>query len=157
MTGKCVRVAQQQEVSLHGRPSHRRNDNAMSRWPRVACLTCSEGSTDTFGDLRAETRLMEYVYCDGCEAVFDPARLVCPACGRCPGCGSRRARGEEECPHCSVPYCTCCGRCPVCGELRYGNIQAPCSCGFPKEEQTRRLLNERGVHRPTAPPWWKFW
>lgn len=74
------------------------------------------------------------IRCLGCEeAVFEPTRTACPGCGRCPVCGSRRAKKVKECPTCNVPYCSCCGRCPQCLKQRYSDID-PCECGHPNDK-----------------------
>ena len=100
---------------------------------------------------------MPFIRCGGCDAVIELGRAACPGCGRCVGCGDRRAKGEDTCPRCELPYCACCGRCPGCGGLRYADVE-PCECGYPSDPARREEV-ERWfpVHPPKGRAWWRFW
>ena len=79
------------------------------------------------------------IRCPGCDVVVSPTQPACPGCGRCLGCGSRRAEKIEQCPKCDLPFCDCCGRCPECLELRYSGV-SPCACGHPNDDSKLATL-----------------
>jgi hypothetical protein len=89
---------------------------------------------------------MALIQCGGCEAVHESTLPVCPVCGRCPCCGTRRVSKRElaeqaDCPVCEVPYCSGCGRCHTCGAVRYSGIE-PHTCGFPTDPEKVRSVEE---------------
>ncbi len=99
-----------------------------------------------------------YISCLGCSAIIDPTLAVCPGCGRCLHCGTKRAKAIESCPQCEVPYCTCCGRCPACHGLRYSDITEPCECGHPADvDKLRKLIASAGVRKPGEKKSWWDW
>ncbi len=89
---------------------------------------------------------MAVAECPGCDTYYDHSTICCPGCGRCPVCGTRRAKDENlSCPECGLPFCNECGRYPQCGAARYADIIDPCpKCNHPND-------TSEFVQRP----WWK--
>jgi hypothetical protein len=95
---------------------------------------------------------MALIKCDACDAIHESTLPVCPVCGRCPCCGTRRVSKRElaehsACPTCGAPYCSGCGRCHHCGALRFADMEAH-SCGFPVDPEKVRSVEESfGLNR----------
>lgn len=80
---------------------------------------------------------MALIKCGGCESVHESTLVVCPVCGRCPRCGTKRAPDLKkfgDCRECQAPYCSGCGRCHRCGSVRPTDLP-PCSCGHPTDKE----------------------
>src|SRR5262245_60450574 len=102
---------------------------------------------------------IKLIHCPGCDAVVDASRPCCPGCGRCLGCGDRRARGEEICPQCKVPYCTHCGKCLICNTIRYTGIVDPASIVAIRQiiPDWKSWYVGHALPPSGARPWWSFW
>lgn len=138
----------------------------VDRYPAlVAKIESSQFEAGTLGQFlfdRIERMKKVFINCPGCDVVVDPTRPVCPGCGRCVGCGTKRAQHRVTCPACYSPYCACCGICAKCFGVRYSDLLAPCDCGHPSEKSIHELVTSSSVkplseQSPENKPWWQFW
>lgn len=93
---------------------------------------------------------MAMIRCQGCQAVIESTLEVCLGCGRCPGCGSRRLRGEQlvpACVKCGAFQCIGCSRCHACGS-RFESGLATCDCGHPHDAEQLRQIEKSFAFSP---------
>jgi hypothetical protein len=71
-------------------------------------------------------------YCQCCGLVFDLHRAACPRCGRCPQCGSKKAKDLNHCPNCGHPS----------EEAKFGKLTERLDPGLLSNQRERRQLDE---------------
>ena len=96
-----------------------------------------------------------FIKCPGCDSTVDARLAVCANCGRCLGCGVKRADRVSVCSKCDAPYCPCCGVCVQCKSSEPMADLVACDCGHPHDaEQVAELVSRHSINKPKK--WWQF-